>query len=559
MTQGHLEKIPLPAVRLINDLENRIMSDMVRRIRINGFSTASADWQMTRLQQLGKSEKEIKEWIRIALEQSEAEIDRIFSDEVYEQYMGHERAYKVNGMEQMPFEENKKLQSLIKAVSDQTKVELRNITGSMGFAIQNQGSTNMSYKSLTEFYRTTLDNAIMDIHSGAFDYQTVLMRTINDMTKSGIRSIGYGKRKDRVDVAARRAIMTGFRQVQGKINEQVAEQLGTDSYEVSYHVGARPDHQPWQGKVWTMKQLQEVCGLGTVTGLHGANCYHDYTAFIPGVSVRSYTDRQLKQMLKEENTPKSYNGKEYTTYEALQEQRRMERRMRKTRQDIRLMEEGGADDKSILLKKGKYYGQMQAYQDFSEKMRMPMQKSRIYQDGLKGDFSSKRGYEKAAGLAEEKEAKRKVEEQKKIRQAKFSDRFQEYNNGQKDTITTKRLLNNLNRTRIGRATAEYLMEHREIEIQMCYGIDHLPGVRGEQIGDLIRIYASETKTVQKTAETIIHEITHHRYDISNTQWAECVCFAQEEKHRTGKMTLTGAELRNIIKTVKELYPEYPWR
>lgn len=403
MTQGQLEKIPLPAVRLINDLENRIMSDMVRRIRINGFSTASADWQMSRLQQLGKSEEEIKEWIRIALEQSDAEIDRIFSDEVYEQYMGHERAYKVNGMEQVPFEENQQLQSLIQAVSDQTKGEFRNITGSMGFAIQNPGRTNMSYKSLTEFYRTTLDNAIMDIHSGAFNYQTVLMRTINDMTKSGVRSIGYGKRQDRVDVAARRAIMTGFRQVQGKINEQVAEQLGTDSYEVSYHVGARPDHQPWQGKVWTMKQLQQVCGLGTVTGLHGANCYHDYTAFIPGVSVRTYTEKQLQQMIEEENTPKEYNGKEYTTYEALQEQRRMERGMRKTRQDIRLMEEGEADEQSIMLKKGKYYGQMQAYQDFSEKMKMPMQKNRIYQDGLKGNFSSKSAYEKQQKLVAEKQ------------------------------------------------------------------------------------------------------------------------------------------------------------
>ncbi len=154
--------------------------------------------------------------------------------------------------------------------------------------------------------------------------------------------------------------------MQGKINEQAAADLNTDQYEVSYHVGARPTHQPWQGKVWTMQQLQEVCGLGEVTGLKGANCYHDYKPFPPG-SVRTYTDEQLARMNKEENTPKEYNGKQYTTYEALQQQRKMERNMRAQRQKIKLLQAGGADEQDIILAKAKYQGQMQTYRDFSEK------------------------------------------------------------------------------------------------------------------------------------------------------------------------------------------------
>ena len=63
-------------------------------------------------------------------------------------------------------------------------------------------------------------------------------------------------------------------------------------------------------------------------------------------------------MIAEENTPKEYLGKKYTTYEALQAQRKMETRMRKTRQDIRLMQDGGADPQDIVLKKAKYQGQM---------------------------------------------------------------------------------------------------------------------------------------------------------------------------------------------------------
>lgn len=178
--------------------------------------------------------------------------------------------------------------------------------------------------------------------------------------------------------------MTGFRQIQGKINEQAARELQTDTYEVSYHVGARPSHQEWQGKIWTMKQLQDICGLGSVSGLHGANCYHDYNAFIPGISVRTYTDRQLARMIQEENTPKQYSGREYTTYEALQRQRRMESNMRKTRQEINLLKKGKADEESITLKQARYRIQMNRYIDFSDKMKLPQQLDRIYQDGLKG-------------------------------------------------------------------------------------------------------------------------------------------------------------------------------
>lgn len=394
MTQGQLEGIPVQIVQAFSQLEIRIMSDIVRRIKINGFSTASADWQMTRLQQLGMSEKDIKEWIRLALETTEEEMEKIFSNEVYRQYMKHARAYEVNGMQQIPFEENEELQSLLESVRQQTKDTYRNITGSMGF-VKQDAAGKLKAIELSEYYRTTLDAAMLDIHSGAFDYQTVLTRTINEMTKSGVRWIDYRSgRHDRIDVAARRSIMTGFRQVQGKINEQTAAQLGTDTYEVTYHVGARPDHQPWQGKVWTMQQLKEVCGLGTALGLHGINCYHDYKAFVPGISVRTYTDEQLSRMNAEENTPKTYNGRQYTTYEALQQQRKMERNMRKTRQDIKLMEEGEADEQSIMLKKGRYYGQMQTYVDFSEKMKLPQQRDRIYQDGLKGNFSSKAAYDR---------------------------------------------------------------------------------------------------------------------------------------------------------------------
>lgn len=382
MTQGELEKLPQPVQKAFSDLEKRIMTDIVRRVEQNGFATDSADWQVSRLQQLGESEENIRIWMWKALDISEEEVEAIFSDALYEQYTGYERAYKVYGKEQIPYEQNEPLQQLVEATRKQISKEFRNLANSSGFVMKDT-TGKIIYSPMMDFYRKTLDNAVMDIHSGAFSYQTVLKRTISQLTSSGVRYVDYSSgRHLHVDVAARMAVMTGFRQVQGQINQQLSKDLGTDTYQVTWHAGARPTHQPWQGKVWTYQQLEEVCGLGSVTGLHGANCYHDYNAFIPGFSIRAYTDEWLEEQNQKENTPKEYLGKNYTTYEALQKQRSMERSMRKTRQDISLLKEGKSAEEDVTLAKAKYQGQMQQYQTFSKKMDLPVQMDRIYQDGL---------------------------------------------------------------------------------------------------------------------------------------------------------------------------------
>lgn len=542
ISQGEIEALTITMEKAAAQLELDIMKDIVRRIKANSGMTSTAEYQINRLRQLGLSDAYIQEQIQTYLKVSDEEMDRIFHDVVENQYEKFSGAYESVGLTQKPFGDHVAIQTVISSALTQTGDTFKNISQSLGFAVQKNGQTE--FLPVAEYYQQTLDNAILGITTGAFDYNSALKKAVKEMTRSGLRTVDYASgRSYRIESATRTALMTGFSQITRYMNEQTAAELGTDDYEVSYHMGARPTHQWWQGRVYSYQELIFTCGLGTVTGLCGINCYHWYEPFIQGVSVRNYTDEQLDEMIQDENRPKSYQGREYTTYTALQRQRKLELQMRTQRQDIALLKEGDGSALDILAAQSRYRYTMNEYVSFSNAMKLPQQMERVYMDGLG----------RVSGSATERQSR------KQTTISRFSDRFHEYNNGQKDVITTRRLLNNLNKSSIGREIKEYIMDHPEIEIQMCYGIEHESGVVGMQFGDTIRIYASETKTVQSTAETLIHEVTHHRYNIGGSQWAECVCKAQEIKHKTGKEKLTGAELRSIIKLIKRLYPEYPWR
>lgn len=378
---NELENFSMMLDEPIKELENRIMSDVVRRIKINGEITRSADWQIHRLKELGLAKTEIKKQIQTALGYSDKQMLELYKGIVRSGYERDRNVYLKAGADITPFAENHSLQQLISAVAEQTGEELKNITQSLGFALK-QPNGRLKFSPLAEYYQKTLDGAMLDISSGAFDYNTVLKRIVNEMTNSGLRSVDYATgHSNRVDVAARRAVMTGMSQLTAKVNEDNAKALDTEYFEIEYHGGARPSHW-WGGRVYNKDDLVKICGLGTAEGLCGCNCYHDYYPFVPGISERSYTDEELDKMRVEENTPKDFNGKKYTKYEALQRQRRLETTMRAQRQRIRLLEEGGANEDDIITARGRYRVTSAEYTRFSKAMDLPQQRERVYVDGL---------------------------------------------------------------------------------------------------------------------------------------------------------------------------------
>lgn len=382
LTSGEIEAASMTLDEPFKDLEMRIMEDIVRRIKINGEITRSADWQITRLLQLGMSMKEIESDIQATLNISDEDMQKMYSDIISSDYARNKKLYEAVGKKFIPFEQNHELQQLVSAVASQTNGTLKNITQSLGFAVRQPGG-KLQFVKLADYYQKTLDNAMLDITSGAFDYNTVLKRTVREMTNSGLRTVDYATGwKNRADVAARRAVMTGMTQITAKINEDNAESLGTDMFEVTWHSGARPDHQVWQGKWYTRKQLETVCGLGTVTGLCGANCYHDYYPVVPGVSEPTYTAKEIAELNAKENIPIEYNGKKHTKYQALQRQRRLETTMRAQRQEIKLLKDGGANEDDLINARARYRVTSNEYTIFSQAMGIPQQRERVTIDGL---------------------------------------------------------------------------------------------------------------------------------------------------------------------------------
>ena len=364
------------------ELEERIIQDIVRRIVKTGEVTSTADWQINRLKIIGYSSEDIEKMLKTTLNKSYPEMFELYDKVINWEYVRNKDLYEQVNAEYIPFEKNKHLNQAINGIAQQSLEDLENITRSLGFYLDINGKKTMT--PLSQVYTEHLDRACFDIVSGAFDYNSVLRRTVTQLTNSGLRTIDYASGwHNRVDVAARRAVMTGLSQITGKITDYNAKKLGTEYFEVAWHAGARPTHAVWQGKVWTKEQLVSVCGLGTVTGLLGANCYHEYYPFFPGISERNWTDQWLEEKNQEENKPKEFQGKEYTVYEAKKRQRQMETAMRAQREKVRALQKGKADQDEILAHKMKYQGQLNEYARFSKKMGLRQERERIYLD-MKG-------------------------------------------------------------------------------------------------------------------------------------------------------------------------------
>lgn len=277
----------------------------------------------------------------------------------------------------------------INAIKRQSSEELLNLTQTMGFAIRKGGKVTQLTKPAEVLY-TILNEAEVEIMSGAINYQTAIERATKELAASGLKTVEYTnngrKTIAQADVAARRAVMTGVNQLNSKYVEQAAKELGTELFEVSAHTGARntgsgwQNHAAWQGRVYSTrsddpdyKSIYEVCGLGQVDGLEGSNCKHRRFPYFRGLSERSYTDAELSKI---DPPPFEYQGRMYTRYQATQMQRKVERTVRKYKRQEIAAKAAGVTDQEVAAK-AQLKRLRKLYRDFSDAAGLPTQEQRM--------------------------------------------------------------------------------------------------------------------------------------------------------------------------------------
>ncbi len=379
-----MEKLPKPLERTISKLELEVMGEVVDRIKKAYEIAPVGEHMLDRLTVLDRSSSSIKKLLKEKLEQANIDVDKIYDKAVEADYTTHKDLFSKAGKEYLAYEDNEWLKQLVKATREQTKEELKpfeNITRTTGFKIVQNGK--LVFTSLSDYFAKSLDKSLIGIASGAYTYSQAIGSVIDEMTNSGLRVVNYASGKtDRIEVAARRALMTGVAQMTNQINESNAKKLDTDYFEVDWHPGARnkgigiENHQAWQGKVYSKQEMITICGEGDILGFAGINCYHIKWPFVKGISKRKYTDEWLKEQNEKENTPKEFNGKEYTVYDALQYQRKLERTIRKLKQDVLLLGRAEVDKDVLIAKQSKLQSVKALYAEFSKAMGLPQQLER---------------------------------------------------------------------------------------------------------------------------------------------------------------------------------------
>lgn len=261
------------------------------------------------------------------------------------------------------------MSQLLLAFQKQTVGELRNLTRSMGFKNTVFGTTGV-----LNAYQREMDLALLKVATGTFSYDQAVNDCVHRLAQSGLRSIDYENgRSYQLDTAARMSVRTGLSQLSGKIMEANLASSGQDLVITSQHMGSRPEHVPWQNKVFSYSgkskkypDFFKETGYGTAAGLKGVNCTHDFYPFWEGASV-------IPDDL-EDPAPVTINGKEYDYYQVSQQQRKMERDIRATKREIEAQKAIGGDISALQSKLRK---QTADYKQFSAAAGVKVKNNRL--------------------------------------------------------------------------------------------------------------------------------------------------------------------------------------
>ena len=306
----YLDGLADELTEIYSQLESEILQDMARRIARIGKITDATKWQAQILAESGALRKNITRIL--------AKYDKTIAQQVADTI--------TEALEKNTINDNR----IFKAATGRT-VSAPNAQAML--SIIQKCHSDLSRLTLTtaatsqaEFVKEA-NRVYINVQSGAFDYDTSMKDAADELAKRGITTVQYenGRPVTRsIESAVRMNILTSINQTAANQTLNNAEELGVEKFEVTAHIGARPEHEAWQGKIYTKQQLYTVCELGSVTGLCGINCKHSFYPYFEGMAEH-YTENELDEMASEKV---NFNGQTMTRYEGEEKLRGIERNIR---------------------------------------------------------------------------------------------------------------------------------------------------------------------------------------------------------------------------------------
>ena len=302
------------AEQLHSDIIKRIVDRMMLRIGRgeNYLLTATDKWQIERLQETGALLEDIQKEIAKATKKQVSEIAEAMEDAGVKALDYDDKLYRDAGLSPKALEQSPQLVRLMQRNYEATLGEWNNFT-------------KVTADQAQRLYINQMDRVYNLVATGALSYSEAVKEALNVVIKDGVDVVYPTGHRDSIETATLRAVRTGISQASAQIQSKRMEEMGVDLVLVSSHLGARPEHQEWQGKIYSRsgrsakyKNFVESTGYGSVSGLCGANCRHSFSPYFEGM------DNPFEQYDSEENKRQ---------YENEQRQRMLERRIRDTKRE----------------------------------------------------------------------------------------------------------------------------------------------------------------------------------------------------------------------------------
>lgn len=337
----YLQRVPDGMIQLYAQAEMDILENMAVRIAHYGYWIPAVEHQAKMLEEAGMVREEILARLKTLTGRTDRELRQLMQEAGGVALKSDDAVYRRQGMNPPPVSASEDLQKILQAGYEKTAGTFRNLTLTTA-------------KTATHQFEQALDRAYMQITLGGMDYNTAIRSTIKQLSAEGVGAIRYPTgRTDTIEVAVRRAVVTGVNQTALRLQDARADEMGADLVEVSAHAGARPSHAQWQGGIYSRSgksrkypDFVKTTGYGTGAGLGGWNCSHSFRPWFEGMS-RTYDKALLKEYQAKDY---EYNGVKMTEYEALQEQRRIERSIRRWKREKNAMEAAGLDSSEASAK-----------------------------------------------------------------------------------------------------------------------------------------------------------------------------------------------------------------